>query len=125
MAETISDHADVRRLTREKALQWGVLRSKKAESAADEKQVYALYYEFELRLDRLRPHQVLAINRGEAEKVLQVGVLVPERDWRGAVESVFRPDRRSLLSAQLEAAVADAAERLLLACHRARCAPRR
>jgi uncharacterized protein len=76
--------------------------------------VYALYYEFELRLDRLRPHQVLAVNRGEAEKVLQVSVLVAERDWRGAVETVFRPDRRSPLAAQLQEAVADAAERLLL-----------
>jgi uncharacterized protein len=114
VAETISDHADVRRLTRQKAMQWGLLRCQKIETAADEKQVYALYYEFELRLDRLRPHQVLAINRGEAEKVLQVSVLVPERDWRGAVESVFRPDRRSPLAAQLEAATVDAAERLLL-----------
>jgi uncharacterized protein len=114
VAETISDHPEVRRLTREKALQWGALRSHKTEAAADDKQVYALYYEFELRLDRLRPHQVLAVNRGEAEKVLQVSVLVAERDWRGAVETVFRPDRRSPLAAQLQEAVADAAERLLL-----------
>jgi uncharacterized protein len=114
VAEAISDHPEVRRLTREKALQWGALRSQKAENALDEKQVYELYYEFELRLDRLRPHQVLAINRGEAEKALQVSVLVPERDWRGGIESVFRPDRRSPLASQLEQAAVDAAERLLL-----------
>lgn len=114
VAESISDHPEVRRLTREKALQWGSLRSHKAEAAVDEKQVYALYYEFELRLERLRPHQVLALNRGEAEKVLQVSLLLAERDWRGAIESVFRPDRRSPLAGQLAQAADDAAERLLL-----------
>jgi uncharacterized protein len=114
VAETISDHPEVRRLAREKALQWGILRSQKAEAAVDEKQVYELYYDFELRLDRLRPHQVLAVNRGEAEKALQVSVQVAERDWRSAIESVFRPDRRSPLAAQLEQAAVDAAERLLL-----------
>jgi len=67
-----------------------------------------------MRVDRLRPHQVLAIQRGEAEKALRVRVIVPERDWRSAIEAVFRPDRRSPLAAHLEAAAVDAAERLLL-----------
>ena len=73
-----------------------------------------MYYEFEYRVDKLRPHQVLAINRGEAEKVLRVRVMVPERDWQAAVSSVFRPDPRSPLAGKLVEAVADAAERLLL-----------
>jgi uncharacterized protein len=114
VAETVSDHPDVRRLTREKAFQWGAIRSEKIEDAQDPRQVYALYYEFEYRLDRLRPHQVLAINRGEAEKVLRARVVVPERDWQSAVSSVFRPDPRSPLAGKLAAAIADAAERLLL-----------
>ena len=59
-------------LTREKALQWGMLRSEKIEDAEDERSVYEIYYAFECGVDRLRPHQVLAINRGEAEKVLRV-----------------------------------------------------
>ena len=67
-----------------------------------------------MRIDRLRPHQVLAINRGETEKVLQASVLVPERDWQWAVGSVFRLDRRSPLAGQLSEAITDAAERLLL-----------
>ena len=114
VAEVISDHPEVRRLTREKAMQWGLLRSQKVDIAVDEKQIYALYYEFELRVDRLRHHQVLAINRGEAEKVLHVSVFVPERDWQYAVENVFHLDRHSSLAGQLKEAIADAAERLLL-----------
>lgn len=113
-AEAISDHADVRRLTRERALQWGVLHVEKLADAKDERAVYETYYLFEGRVDRLRPHQVLAINRGEAEKVLRVRLEVPERDWQAAVFSVFKPDTRSPFREQLELAIADAAERLLL-----------
>ncbi|MFZ6028930.1 MAG: Tex family protein [Chloroflexota bacterium] len=114
VAEAISDHAEVRRLTREKAMKWGQVKVEKIEDAKDEKGIYETYYEFECSVDRLRPHQALAINRGEAEKVLRVKVNVPERDWRNAVESVFRPNRISPLAAQMEATIDDAAERLLL-----------
>jgi protein Tex len=95
-------------------LQWGSLQSQKVKDAQDPKQVYQIYYEYETRIDRLRPHQVLAINRGEAEKILHVKVFVPERDWSGAIFSFFRVDQRSPLSGQLTQAALDAAERLLL-----------
>jgi uncharacterized protein len=114
VAEAISDHAEVRRQTRGKALKWGALRSEKIVSAADERKVYESYYEFECGVDRLRPHQVLAINRGEAEKVLRVKIETPERDWRSAMTAVFFPNRLSPLAEQLELAMVDAAERLLL-----------
>ncbi len=114
VAETISEAAEVRGATREKALHWGVLHCEKIEDAQDERQVYALYYAFECGVERLRPHQMLAIDRGESEKVLRVRVDIAERDWRGAVQAAFRPDRRSPLAGQLEQAIQDAAERLLL-----------
>jgi len=114
VAETISDHPDVRRLTRERALQWGVLRSSKPDQAEDPRGTYQVYYEFEQRVNRLRPHQVLAINRGESDKVLRVHVEVPHRDWRAAIGATFRPDRDSPLAGQLVLAAEDAAQRLLL-----------
>ncbi|NUM47465.1 MAG: helix-hairpin-helix domain-containing protein, partial [Anaerolineales bacterium] len=58
--------------------------------------------------------QILAINRGEEEKILRVKVTLPERDWREAVSTVFRPDPRSPLAEHLSLAIEDAAERLLL-----------
>ncbi len=114
VAEMISDHPEVRRLTRERTLRWGTLYAEKVESAEDPRGVYRAYYAWECRLDRLRPHQVLALNRGEAEKVLRVRVETPERDWRVAVGQSFRPDPRSPLAGQLALAVDDAAARLLL-----------
>ena len=114
VAETISDHADVRAQTRSQALTWGTLQSEKIDGGEDPRQVYSLYYAYESRVDRLRPHQVLALNRGEEEKVLRVKVSVAERDWQGVMHSHFRPDRRSPFAEQLILACADAAERLLL-----------
>lgn len=114
VAETISEHAEVRRVTREKALKWGVLRCEKIDDAQDERSVYETYYQFEGGVERLRPHQVLAFNRGEAEKILRVKLEVLERDWRNAIGMVFHSDRRSSLAEQMEMAIDDAAERLLL-----------
>jgi uncharacterized protein len=114
VAELISDHAEVRRATRDKARQWGMLRAEKIEEAVDERSVYETYYAFECGVGRLRPHQVLALNRGEAEKVLRLHVEIQERDWQTAVAAVFRTDRLSPLAGQLVQAAADAAERLLL-----------
>ncbi len=114
VAETISDHAGVRGALREKALRWGLLRSAKIADAVDEKRTFELYYAYEVALPRLKPYQILAINRGEGEKVLRVHVDVAERDWRAAVEQHFHADRRSLMAEQLEMAIVDAANRLLL-----------
>jgi len=114
VAEMISDHAEVRSQTREKALTWGSLRCDKTEDGEDLKKVYELYYAFESRIDRLRSHQILAIDRGEKEKLLRVKVVVDERDWQGAMAAAFRVDMRSPLAEQMQMAMSDAAERLLL-----------
>ncbi len=113
VAEIIADSAEIRSRVRSKAVQWGLLRTKYSSRGEDPRKVYADYAECELRVDRLRPHQILAINRGEAQGVLKVGVDVSDRDWREAVE-IFPTRTDSPLSSQLEAAKADSAARLLL-----------
>lgn len=112
-AETISDHPEVRRLTREKAMQKGTLRVERQPSAQDDKRVYELYYAFEIRVNQVRPHQVLAVRRGEKEKVLRTQLIIPEAEWMGVILSHFRPDPRSILVEQLKQAAQDAGERLL------------
>ncbi len=114
VAETISDHAGVRQSTREKALKFAKLVAGKVEDAVDEKRVYESYYTFENRVDRLQPHQILALNRGEKEGILRVRVDTNERDWRTAVESSFEADILSPFVDELILAENDAAERLLL-----------
>ncbi len=114
VAETISDHAEIRASVRRKAMQFGILSSEKIEDAEDEKAVYETYYDFSVQVNRMRPHQVLAINRGETEKVLRVKVTLEEKDWKLSIVEHFTPDLRSPFCGELEQATADAAERLLL-----------
>ncbi len=114
VAETISDSAAVRQLVREKALKWAMLTAVKVEEAVDEKRVYESYYAFQGRVDRLLPHQVLAVNRGEKEGILRVKVEIPERDWRTVIDDEFPANLLSPMADQLEMAIRDAAERLLL-----------
>ena len=80
----------------------------------DEKAVYQSYYDFEIRVDRLQPHQTLAIVRGEKEGVLRVHLDIPERDWLDAVQAEFEQDILSPFADQLELSIRDSAERLLL-----------
>src|SRR5512145_396321 len=114
VAERISDHAGVRATVREKALKFSKIRVEKVKDAVDEKSVYQSYYEFECRLDRLLPHQTLAIARGEKEGVLRVHVDVPERDWVDAIQAEFEQDILSPFADQLALAIQESAERLLL-----------
>lgn len=114
VAEWISDHPEIRQKTREQGIRWGTMQSSRDASFPDEKRIYELYYAFEMRIEKLRPHQVLALNRGEAEKCLKIKISIPERDWRNAIEAGIKPNPRSCLADQLELAIKDSAERLLL-----------
>jgi uncharacterized protein len=114
VAETISDNANVRAAIRGKALKFSKIRVEKIKDAVDEKAVYQSYYEFEYRIDRLQPHQTLAISRGEKEGILRVHIDVPERDWLDAIQAEFEQDILSPFSDQLALAIQDSAERLLL-----------
>jgi len=115
VAEIISDNAIVRQRVREKVMQYGILHSQKIDDAVDEKAVYHLYYDYQMRIDRLRPHQILALNRGEAEKILRLSLEIAENDWLIPMRSAVRPDfRHSPLAEPLQLCMNDAAQRLLL-----------
>jgi len=84
IAETISDDAELRKKLREVLAKNGRLVSI---AATEEDTVYRLYYDFSQPISRLQGHQVLAINRGEKEEKLKVGV---ELDSELALRTVRR-----------------------------------
>lgn len=114
VAEVISENPDVREVAREKALKFGKISCQKLHDAEDPRRVYKDYYDLDLPIRYIKPHQVLAINRGEGENVLKVQTHFKEGDWRLAVRSEFPPDRRSVFFNALNEAAEDAAQRLLL-----------
>lgn len=76
IAENISDEADYRIYIRKATFEEGLI----ASNAKDEKleSVYEMYYNFEEKLTKLAGHRVLALNRGENEKILTVKITAPE-----------------------------------------------
>jgi protein Tex len=114
VAEIVTDDADVRGDVRDKALRYGTLTCRKIKSADDPQATYKTYYQFESRVSAVRPHQTLAINRAETEKIVRVKIEIADRDWRGAITSRYRPHKHSLWRDHLLEAIEDGAKRLLL-----------
>lgn len=75
IAEMISDNADYRKLIRKLTFDKGILESKAVDEAINS--VYEMYYNFNEAIKKIASHRILAINRGENEKVLNVKIEAP------------------------------------------------
>ena len=74
IAEYISDNAYYRKYIRDNTFNHGTIVSKLKKNAEDPKKIYEMYYDFEEEVKKIKPHRVLALNRGENENVLSVSV---------------------------------------------------
>ena len=109
IAERISDHAELRKALRRLLHDNGRLHS---EAAAEEDSVYAMYYDFTQAIPKLQGYQILAINRGEKEKLLKVSL---ELNGMLAMQTVRRAAVRlgSPATEFVQQAAEDAYERLI------------
>lgn len=78
LAESISDESDYRIYIRELTHNKGTLQA--TAKKPEESTVYDMYYDYEEPIKKTAGHRILALNRGEAEKILTVKVLAPEED---------------------------------------------
>ena len=111
LAEQVSDEADYRSYIRQATMDEGIISSE----AKDEKAqtVYEMYYHFEEPVKKIAGHRVLALNRGEAEKVLTVKLGAPtERILRYLEKQLIREDN-PVTTPVLRAVCQDAYERLI------------
>lgn len=114
VAEVIADNPSVRQALRKRALGYGKLTSEKKDKADDPKNLFDLYYDYQIPVHLLRPHQTLAINRGETEGVLRVKADVAEHDKTVSTRLISRPNPASPFHDQLVMATEDAVKRLLM-----------
>ena len=116
LAQNLSENVKFRESLRERMLKYGILNSSIIEKnrKLDEKGVYEDYYEHNERIDRIPSHRVMALNRGEKEKILRVKVSLDERSM-GFVESdALRNYKNSALKELYLEVVKDALSRLIL-----------
>jgi uncharacterized protein len=113
VAEAIADAPEVRADMRRLVQRHGTLTVAVADESKDPKGVYQMYYSFFVDFRALRPHQILAINRGEREGVLKVSLEVPEPEAMGILAQRYPVDAGSSLMDDLVEARKDCYSRLL------------
>ena len=111
VAEAIADEADYRTYIREKTMKKGTLIS----TAKDEKteSVYEMYYNFEEPVAKLAGHRILALNRGEKEKILTVKLEAPEEEIIRYLEKKTIRRENPYTTPYLKETVADSYQRLI------------
>ena len=87
IAEWISDNAYYRKWIRSYFFKNGVITSKLKKKDADANKTYEMYYDFTEPVKHIKPHRVLAINRGENEKILSVNIEVNNEEVLSYLES--------------------------------------
>jgi len=112
VSEWISEDAELRKLLRQLMFDEGVVISRKSMDAIDEQEKFKMYYEYKEPVKTIPSHRMLAIRRGENEKVLYFLIeLEPERPLAIVRTHVLREPGD--WTPQLELAIEDAWQRLL------------
>lgn len=78
ISEWISDNAYYRKWIRSYLYKNGLISSKIKKNATDENHVYEMYYDYSEMVKYIKPHRILALNRGEKENILSIGITIDE-----------------------------------------------
>lgn len=110
IAEEIADEASYRRQIRLIIKHFGKIVTKK--SGDDEGEVYQMYYDYQEPVAAIRPHRILAINRGEKQKVLKVNLVINDEDALSYIERDILQDKGHFHN-ELIKTIADSYKRLI------------
>ncbi len=113
VAEVISDDSEMRGKARTETREEGQVSSSVAEPEKDPRKVFEQYYDLTIPLLKLKPHQILALERGEKLGVLKVQIEPPTDRILKLITAKYRANGRSPLAEQLNLAIQDAYSRLL------------
>lgn len=113
VAEQFADDAAIRENIRKLAWSDGMIVSAVRKGAEDKRDVFENYYEYEEPLKKIVPHRVLALNRGEKEDVLRVGISFPSERIIGGLERELIRKSHSPSAPHVKEAVEDAFKRLI------------
>mgnify|MGYP000859431630 CR=1 FL=1 len=121
VAEKVSDDPDYRKVLREFLWDQAVIASEAKEAKADKKKdaeraeldEYRMYAEYKEPLQKVPPHRILALNRGEKEEALKVSVVAEHEVALEKMNYMVITNKKSIFTSELEEAVADGYKRLL------------
>ena len=111
LAESISDEADYRMHIRKLTFQKGMLTS--AAKDPGQQSVYEMYYTYEEPVNKAAGHRILALNRGENEKILTVKIAAPEDDILRYLKKQIITKDNPVTAPVLEEVIEDSYKRLI------------
>ena len=111
IAESISDEAEYRTYIRDLTMKEGLLVSEAKNK--EESSVYEMYYEYQEQLKKVAGHRILALNRGEKEKVLTVKVEAPEEKILSYLQKKVIKNENPNTIELLKSAIEDSYKRLI------------
>ena len=113
IAEYISDNAYYRKWIRNDIYNNSKIVTKKKKNAVDEKKVYEMYYDYSEDVKYIKPHRVLAVNRGEKEGVLSVSLEYNKEYIYNYLEKKLIKDGNSECAVYVKDAIVDSYKRLI------------
>ena len=113
IAEWISDNAMIRKNIRRNVYYNGTIVSKLKKDAVDEQKVYEMYYQYQESVKQIKPHRILALNRGEKEKVLTVSIDANNKEIIANMEKTIIKNFDSFVCDIVKSAIEDAYKRLI------------
>jgi len=113
IAEWISDNAFYRKWIRSYFYKNGIITSKLKKDAKDEGNTYEMYYDYNEPVKWIKPHRILALNRGEKEKILVVSIDVNKDEILNYLEKKVIKNEKSFVSSYIKEAIADSYKRLI------------
>lgn len=114
IAEWISDNASYRKWIRYNVFTNGTISSKLKKNAQDEHKLYEMYYDFTDRIKYIKHYRVLALNRGEKEKVLSVSIDMDNEVIQNYLEGKLIKNKDSFVVDLVKEAIKDSLKRLIL-----------
>ncbi|MGN1338299.1 MAG: Tex-like N-terminal domain-containing protein [Candidatus Coprovivens sp.] len=114
IAEWISDNASYRKWIRNNVFINGTITSKKKKDAEDEKKLYEMYYEFTDKVKTIKHYRVLALNRGEKEKILSVSIDMDNEAIESYLEGKLIKNSNSFVVDLVKSSIKDSLKRLIL-----------
>lgn len=114
IAENISDNPKFRKWIRLETFRNCNITSKKKKSAIDESRVYEMYYEYSEPIKYIKPHRILALNRGEKENVLNISIDFDIAEIEAYLRSRIIKKQVELCTTYINEAIKDSLKRLIL-----------
>lgn len=113
IAEWISDNANYRKWMRSYIYKNGIITTKKKKDSIDLQKTYEMYYDYSEKVKEIKPHRILAINRAEKEKIINVSIVVDEDEILDYLSKKLIKNEKSFVCNIVLDAIKDSYKRLI------------